>query len=44
MRRLTIAVMIGVALLVGCTAHHNPTSATLADLRNVRPDVQEVKV
>ena len=44
MRRHTIPVMIALALLVGCAAHHTPPRATLADLRNVRPDVQEVKV
>ena len=45
MRRLTIAIMLALALLVGCATHQKPTShATLADLRNVRPDVQEVNV
>src|SRR6266702_4788821 len=44
MRRLTIPIMLAPALFVGCTAHHKPTRATLADLHNVRPDVQEVKV
>src|SRR6266568_2030898 len=44
MRRHTIPVVLATALLVGCTAHHKPTRATLADLHNMRPDVQEVKV
>jgi tetratricopeptide (TPR) repeat protein len=44
MRRLTIPIVLAPALLVGCAAHHKATQATLADLRNVRPDVHEVKV
>jgi cellulose synthase operon protein C len=44
MRRLTIPIVLAPALLVGCAAHHKPTRGTLADLHNVRPDVQEVKV
>ncbi len=44
MRRHTIPVVLATALLVGCTAHHKPTRATLADLHNMRPDVQEVRV
>src|SRR5262245_31407468 len=44
MRRFTIPIALASALLVGCTAHHKPTGATLADLHNMRPDVQEVKV
>jgi tetratricopeptide (TPR) repeat protein len=44
MRRLTIPIVLATALFVGCAAHHKPTRATLADLHNVRPDVQEVKV
>jgi len=44
MRRHTGAIVLATALLVGCTAHHKPTRATLADLHNMRPDVQEVKV
>src|SRR5947207_13484003 len=51
MRRHTIPVVLATALLVlatallvGCTAHHKPTRATLADLHNMRPDVQEAKV
>ena len=44
MRRLTIPIMLAPALLVGCAAHHKPSGATLADLHNMRPDVQEVKV
>src|SRR5215468_6339806 len=45
MRRcLTIPILLAPALFVGCTAHHKPMRATLADLNNMRPDVQEVKV
>ena len=45
MRRLTIPVIFALALLVGCATHQKPTAhATLADLKNVRPDVQEVNV
>jgi tetratricopeptide (TPR) repeat protein len=44
MRRLTILIVFAPALLVGCAAHRKATRATLADLHNVRPDVQEVKV
>src|SRR5215468_6684749 len=44
MRRPTSAIVLATALLVGCTAHHKPIRATLADLNNMRPDVQEVKV
>jgi tetratricopeptide (TPR) repeat protein len=44
MRRLTIPILLATALFLGCAAHHKPTRATLADLHNVRPDVQEVKV
>jgi tetratricopeptide (TPR) repeat protein len=44
MRRLTIPIVLAPALFVGCAAHHKPTRATLADLHNVHPDVQEVRV
>src|SRR5262249_50823444 len=44
MRRITIPIVLAPALFVGCAAHHNPTRATLADLHNMRPDVQEAKV
>src|SRR5438093_4863491 len=44
MRRLTIPIVLAPALFVGCAAHHKPTRATLADLHNVRPDVQAAKV
>ena len=44
MRRLTIPIVLAPALLVGCAAHHKATRATLADLHNMRPDVQEAKV
>src|SRR5215831_9340588 len=44
MRRLTIPIVLAPALFVGCAAHHKPTRATLADLHNIHPDVQEVRV
>jgi len=44
MHRLTIPIVLAPALLVGCAAHHKPTRATLADLHNIHPDVQEVRV
>jgi tetratricopeptide (TPR) repeat protein len=44
MRRL-IPVVLASALLVGCAAHRKVTpTTTLADLHNMRPDVQEVKI
>ncbi|MGH8130517.1 MAG: tetratricopeptide repeat protein, partial [Steroidobacteraceae bacterium] len=42
MRRLTIAMVLAPALVAGCAAQ--PDKGTLAELRNVRPDVQEAKV
>ena len=46
MRRLTILMVIVPALVVGCAAHKDKSTprATLAELRKVRPDLQEVKV
>src|SRR5213594_3321784 len=47
MRRLAIPMVIAPVFMVGCAARPNKplgTAGTLADLRNVRPDVQEVKV
>ena len=47
MRRLTIPIVLAPAFIVGCAARPNKpvgTAGTLAELRNVRPDVQEVKV
>src|SRR5262245_20961562 len=51
MRRFTITMVLLAALVIGCAAgcapHANKTVApvgTLAQLRNVRPDLQEVKV
>src|SRR4029434_7942047 len=46
-RRLTIPIVFALALIPGCAARANKTVTTvgtLAELRNVRPDVQEVKV
>src|SRR5712692_3769391 len=44
MRRL-IPIVLASALLVGCAARRKVTPpTTLADLHNMRPDVQEVKV
>jgi tetratricopeptide (TPR) repeat protein len=45
MRRLTIPMVFAPALMAGCAAHHDKAPAgTLAELRDVRPDVQEAKV
>jgi len=47
MRRLAIPIVIAPAFVAGCAARPiKPmgTAGTLAELRNVRPDVQEVKV
>jgi tetratricopeptide (TPR) repeat protein len=44
MRRLTIPIVLATALFVGCAAHHKTTRATLAELHNMHPDVQEVKI
>ena len=46
MRRLpALAMALAPALVVGCAAHrHNAGGATLAELRHVRPDLQEAKV
>ena len=44
MRRLALPMVLAPALLVGCGARTTKTAGTLAELRDVRPDVQEVKV
>ncbi len=47
MRRLAIPIAIAPVLFTGCAAHVKPTAktvGTLAELRNVRPDEQDVKV
>jgi len=47
MRRLTIPTVLALAITAGCAARPNKTVSTvgtLAELRNVRPDVQELKV
>jgi tetratricopeptide (TPR) repeat protein len=47
MRRLTIPAVLSLAFMFGCAARANKTvgtTGTLAELRDVRPDVQEVKV
>ncbi len=46
MRRLNIPMVLALAFTVGCAAraNKNQTAGTLAELRNVRPDVQEKKV
>src|SRR5262245_66020772 len=47
MRRFTIPTIFALAFMTGCAARpNNPvkTVGTLAELRNVRRDVQEVKV
>ena len=45
MRRHVIPIVLASAFLGGCAEHHKPstTQGTLAELRNVAPDVQEVK-
>jgi tetratricopeptide (TPR) repeat protein len=43
-RRFAIPMALAPALFAGCAAHPPKTTGTLAELRNVRPDVQEVKV
>src|SRR5262245_8252510 len=45
--RRTIPIVLATTLITGCAARVNKTvatSGTLAELRNVRPDVQEVKI
>src|SRR5437870_2337293 len=47
MNGLTIPTVLALAFMVGCAARPNKlggTAGTLAELRNVRPDVQDVKV
>src|SRR5215510_14634086 len=48
MRRFAIPTLLALALMPGCAARVNKTVVgtvgTLAELRNIRPDVQEVKV
>src|SRR5215831_14301495 len=47
MRRFTTPTILALAFMTGCAARPNKpvaTAGTLADLHNVRPDVQEVKV
>ena len=46
MRRFTIPTTLALALMSGCAAHINKTvttTGTLAELRKVKPDVQEIK-
>src|SRR5258706_930053 len=42
MRRLTSSMVLAAVLVAGCAAR--PGKGTLAELRNVRPDVQEARV
>jgi tetratricopeptide (TPR) repeat protein len=44
MRRLVIPTMLAPALIVACATRAEKTTGTLAELRNVRPDVEEVQV
>src|SRR6266571_8152389 len=44
MRRLTTPMLLAPAFVVGCAVHHPATQGTLADLRKVRPDVQDVTI
>jgi tetratricopeptide (TPR) repeat protein len=43
MRRLATPILLAPALVVGCASHH-PPQGTLADLRKVHPDVQDVSI
>jgi tetratricopeptide (TPR) repeat protein len=43
MRRLATPILLAPALVVGCASHH-PPQGTLADLRKVHPDVQDVGI
>ncbi len=44
MRRSFLPVLLAPSLVVGCAAHHQRTPGTLAELRDVRPDLQEATV
>src|SRR6267142_3712450 len=44
MRRLTIAVVLALVFTAGCAKRAKKPVGTLAELHNVKPDVQEVKV
>jgi tetratricopeptide (TPR) repeat protein len=44
MRRLDIPMFLALAFMVGCAARTPKKAGTLAELHNVKPDVQEVKV
>ncbi|HEX9426630.1 MAG TPA: tetratricopeptide repeat protein [Candidatus Polarisedimenticolia bacterium] len=44
MRRLVLPIVLMPGLVVGCAGLHAGPQATLADLRKVSPDLQEVKV
>ncbi|UCF68062.1 MAG: tetratricopeptide repeat protein [Acidobacteriota bacterium] len=45
MRRLAIPMVLAMTLIVGCASHPRPvTLETLAELRDVQPDVQEAEV
>ncbi|MCE3284561.1 MAG: Tetratricopeptide repeat, partial [Steroidobacteraceae bacterium] len=41
-RRISLALMLGPVLVAGCA--DRPAKHTLAELRHVQPDVQEVQV
>ena len=44
MRRLTIPMVLALAFMIGCAARAKKTTGTLAQLHDVKPDVQEAKV
>jgi tetratricopeptide (TPR) repeat protein len=44
MRRLTIPMVFALAFMIGCAARAKKTTGTLAQLHDVKPDVQEAKV
>src|SRR6266542_6709910 len=44
MRRLTIPIVLALAFMVGCAPRTVKKTGTLAELRDLKPDVQETKV
>src|SRR6266542_5963948 len=44
MRRLTIPIVLALAFMVGCAPRTVKKTGTLAELRDMKPDVQETKV
>ena len=44
MRRFTILIVLALAFMVGCAPRTVKKTGTLAELRDMKPDVQEAKV